>query len=262
MKEIRNVFEFWKEEKHMITIAFERTDKACFIELERLIEMTGLSYELIPRLIGSSMRQLFYKPGDFIEHWGSICKKGEIVTKHLEFEYTDMVKVLQRELKLVPFKIGDFIAVNGNNIEVNPIRHHVGFLEGLNYYWDCFEESGENTMEVIRYIVKAETLEFKLVCKSYKYIEERSGKFRWQWYDPEFYVNYQFCRTATEKEVIEYKEKEDNFHVELREASKGEEPRNHKKDTFDALTDGQYGDYDDFEGDIDIGSVKDDLGLD
>ena len=71
---------------------------------------------------------------------------------------------------------------------------------------------------------------------------------------------FQPDRQCKRREIKAFEDKEDEYRQLIRESERGVDEKYYRnRDTFDALTDGQYGDYDDFGGDI--GSLKDSLGL-
>lgn len=256
MKKIKKVFEFWKYNQAQVGLLLENNQKPYFLRLEKLIQITHLPIQLLPALVSSEVTPTFYEVGEATD-LGFLAYKENTFIKNLQFLYSNDASVFRFELGRVPFKIGDFIVVNGTTIDPEGAKSNV-FCYGD--YWINY--NGENTMQIERFALVGDDRRFVLVCLAYVSEQKRLPNLSFQrlYYEPEYYIEYQSCRLATIDEIDEFEAKRLEHSELIRESAHEQIDRaEYEKDTFDAMTDGQLGDYDEFESDN--SSLKDYLGL-
>ncbi len=256
MSIIKKVFEFWKYDQAQIALLLENNEKPYFLRLEKLIQITQLPIQLLPALVGSEVVPIFYEVGEATD-LGFVAYKKNTFVKDLQFQYSKSASVFRFELGSVPLKIGDFIVVNGTTIDPSGAQSDAF---GSDDYWINY--IGENTMQVDRFALVGDEKRFALVCSAFVSEQEQltNQSFERVYYKPEYYIEYQSCRLATIEEINEFEVKQLEHRESIRESTREQiYQTEYEKDTFDALTDGQIGDFDEFESAN--SSLRDYLGL-
>lgn len=263
MEIIKSVFEFWKYDHPQVALLLESKEKPYFLRLEKLIQITELPIQLLPSLIGSKIFPVFYEVGE-ITNLGFPSNKENTFIKDLKFQYSKLASIFRSELRNVPFQINDYIVVHGRVLYPNGVPNDQLWSSDYDDYWINYD--GENTLRLDSYALVGDEKHFKLVCLSYASEEQQFRKvsFERRYYKHTYYIDYRNCRLATTSEIDEFEIKSLERYQMLRDAAsqeiyESEIRKENERDNFDALTDGQFGDFDEFNGDN--SSLRDGLGL-